>query len=924
MIGRVAVTTVSRSTEMQAVDALLSSAKTGPSALVLAGEPGIGKTTLWLAGVARARERGFRVLSARADQAESVLSFAMVADLLDGVEANVLDGLPALHRVAVDRVLFGAGTDGPPTDQHVTAAAIAAILTALVVERPVLLAIDDVQWLDASSRAVLALVAKRLRGGIGILLTGRANGAQSDPAAWLELETPDAVRRVRVGPLSLAALHTMIVDRLGRTLPRPTMVRIVQVSGGNPLYALELARAVDGRSTNEDSVLPGTLAELARLRTGHFDGEVGDILLAACCVADATVDLLAHATGVSAERVVELLEVPERDDIVRFDGDRVHFAHPLLARGIYTQAGPARRRRMHRALASVDAQPESRARHMALGAATAEPETLAALDDAADSAVARGAAAVAADLYELAIGLGGDTHTRRLRAAEQHVRAGDFHQARAVLAPAIDHLGPGPSRAAAHVLLGTIRIAEHDYVGAAPLLAAAVGDAADDLPLLVRAHLSLSRVRTMMGEHREARHHAELALVTAETVGAPTLMSQALAVHSVLACAHGLGRDEAALKRARELEVVDSHVAAPFDASAAEAVTMGWTGRLDEALVGLVAARRRYLEIGSEADVMYLSGHLSMVYVWLGRYSAAADVAEDLIRRGEMLDSGYPVVVARGLRALASAYLGHERTARSDATAAITGAEQCGSPFLAAWPLTTLGFLEASLGNHAEALKVLRPLLAQFEIAPGTEIFSATYLPDAIEAMVALGRLDDAAPLIEALEVDGARLDRPWMLAVGARGRSLWLAARGDLVGAEEMVRRALPQHDRLPMPFERARTQLLLGQLLRRRRRRHLAVTTLREALTTFEDLGAPLWASRVAAELARTDAPRTAAMELTSAELRVARLTASGMSNKDIASALFISPKTVEHNLSRVYRKLDVRTRAELASRADEFGDD
>lgn len=193
----------------------------------------------------------------------------------------------------------------------------------------------------------------------------------------------------------------------------------------------------------------------------------------------------------------------------------------------------------------------------------------------------------------------------------------------------------------------------------------------------------------------------------------------------------------------------------------------------------------------------------------------AADVAEDLMRGSEQLGSGNPMVVARSQRALASAYLGRERTARNDVSAAVAGTQQGGSSFLAAWPLMALGFLEVSLGNFVEALNILQPLLTPVEPAPGTEIFSASYLPDAIEAMVALGPLDDATRLIEMLEHNGARLDRPWMLAVGARCRSMSLAARGDLAGAEKAVREALVQHDRLPMPFERARTQLFLGQLL-------------------------------------------------------------------------------------------------------------
>jgi DNA-binding CsgD family transcriptional regulator len=910
------VATVSRSKERNAVDDLLSSADVQPSGLVIAGEPGIGKTTLWLAGVARARDRGFQVLSTRADEAESVLSYAAIADLMADVDPEVFDALPELQRVAVDRVLLRGGSEGPPTDQRVTASAVAAIVSALAATQPVLLAIDDAQWLDVSSQAVLAFAARRLSGRVGILLTGRAHSAEADPAGWLQLKTPDAVTRLRVRPLSLGAMHAMIFERFGKAFPRPTMVRIAEISGGNPFYALELARAVEGRTTTAETVLPSTLAELVRLRTGHFSGEVGDMLLAACSVTDATVDLLASATGVSIDRVVDLLEGPEREGIVRIDGNRVTFAHPLLARGIYTQAGPARRRRMHRTLAAVEEQPELKARHMALGAASADPDTLSALD--------RGAAAAAADLYGLAIGLGGATPARRLNAAEQHLRSGDTRRAATMLEAAVAEFGPGPLRATALTLLGSTRMAEHDFAGALGPLTEAAHDAGEDLDLLVRAQLALSRAQTMTGQHDEARRHAELAVSNAEELGTPKLISQALAMHVLLTCSHGVGRDEVALARALELEVPDPDVGAPFRASATDAITLGWTGRLDEALAGLIAARRWCVEIGSDADQVYVTGHLAMVYVWLGRYSVAVELADDILRRGDHLGGGYPMVIARTQRAVASSYLGRERATREDAKAAIAGARQCGAQFLTVWPLMTLGFLEVSLGNFAQALNALEPLLSGGAGSNREDLLPASYLADAIEAMVAVGRLDDAVPLVESLEGSGAQLDRPWMLAVGARGRSMLLAAQGELAASEETLYRAMAQHDRLPMPFERARTQLFLGQVLRRQRRKNLAATTLREALVTFEELGTPLWAERVRAELKRIDAPRTNTSDLTPSELRVARLAASGMTNKDIASALFISPKTVEHNLSSVYRKLAVRTRAELARRAAELGED
>jgi KaiC/GvpD/RAD55 family RecA-like ATPase len=160
------------------VDDLFASADLAPSALVIAGEPGIGKTTLWLAGVARARELGFRVLSTRAVEAESVLAHAAVADLLEDVEPEILADLPELQRVAVDRVLLRTGAEGPPTDQRVTGSAVASIVSALAVQQPILLAIDDAQWLDVSSQAVLSIAARRLTGRVAILLTGRAHAAE--------------------------------------------------------------------------------------------------------------------------------------------------------------------------------------------------------------------------------------------------------------------------------------------------------------------------------------------------------------------------------------------------------------------------------------------------------------------------------------------------------------------------------------------------------------------------------------------------------------------------------------------------------------------------------------------------------------------------------------------------------------------------
>ena len=279
-----------------------------PSGLVIEGEAGIGKTTLWLAGVAEARERGFAVLSARAGQAETVLTYAALADLLGGVDAALLAELPDVQRIAVDRVLLRATADGPSTDESVVAAAFAVDHRPPVERTPILLAIDDAQWLDPSSQAVLAVAARRFTGRVGLLVTERTEHEGASAADWLQLAGADGIGHIHVGPLSLGGLHALVSSRLGRSFPRPTMVRIAEISAGNPFYALELARAIDAGSS--ESVLPATLAELMRLRIGRLDPEIQHLLLAVACASNPTVELLAQVTGTTVERARELLDEP--------------------------------------------------------------------------------------------------------------------------------------------------------------------------------------------------------------------------------------------------------------------------------------------------------------------------------------------------------------------------------------------------------------------------------------------------------------------------------------------------------------------------------------------------------------------------------------------------------------------------------------
>ena len=566
---------IGRSIEFSALAKFLQSAGVQPSGLVIEGEAGIGKTTLLLAAVEQARERGFRVLSARVGQNETGLAYAALADLLSGVDPAVLTRLPGVQRIAVDRVLLlRPPANGTPTDQRVVAAALVSVVDALAEEAPVLVAIDDVQWLDDSSVAVVAFAARRFKRRVGVLVTERVD-ADNGSASWLQLAKPDTVDRIRVGPLSLGGLHTLISTRLGQSLSRPTMARIAEVSGGNPFYALEFARAIDASSTSADSVLPATLAELMRIRIGRLDQQAQDVLLAAACVANPTVELLAMATNNTVDRIVELLDEPESNGVVRIEGNRVRFAHPLLARSVFTEASPGRRRAMHRSLASALALPELKARHMALAAASADPETLRALDTAAEAARARGAPAAAAELVELAIGLGGDKPSRRIRAAEHHFKSGDADRARTLLESTIDHLHPGLLWSVALNLLAGIRMYDDAFVDAAALLKRALDDAERNPAVLVQNLMSLAFAQGMSGEFDDSLRNARQAVTHAEQLGDPGLISRTLALLVATTFLYGHGVDVASLQRALALEDPDDDILIPFCASAVHALRAG-------------------------------------------------------------------------------------------------------------------------------------------------------------------------------------------------------------------------------------------------------------------------------------------------------------------------------------------------------------
>jgi len=416
------------------------------------------------------------------------------------------------------------------------------------------------------------------------------------------------------------------------------------------------------------------------------------------------------------------------------------------------------------------------------------------------------------------------------------------------------------------------------------------------------------------GRPEPAYERVQQAVADAETLGAAPLLSAAVGMRAMLDFMSGRGFDRPALQLAVDLEEPDQRVPLAFRPHVQMTLLRAWTGELDAARASMAAVGQRCLAVGEEGEMTFVAFQLVLIDIWRGDLPSAAITADDTMERALQLGGDFPLFIALTTRAAVDAYTGRVDRARRDLSDAIAAAQRCGSVRMAEWPATLRGFLEVSCGDYQSAVEALEPLFPMLQMFPDVpEIISASFIPEAAEALVGLGRLDDAEPLIEALERNGRRHDRAWLLAVGLRCRAMLLAARGDLTAATATAELAMAQHERLPMPFERARSQLLLGQLQRRLRRRDSAAT-LHEALHTFEEVGTGLWVDRAKAELARTTSGRRRSEGLTPSEKRVAELAVSGMSNRDIAAALFVSPKTVEVNLSRIYRKLNIHSRVEL----------
>jgi DNA-binding CsgD family transcriptional regulator len=910
---------IGREDEVSSIQAFLAEVENGPAVLVISGEPGIGKTMLWQAGVQQARERSGRVLAWSGVEAEASLSFAALSDLVAPVLEEAAAFLLPLRRHALEVALLRAGPGPRPPEPRLIGLALLDVLQLVAQQGPVVVAVDDLQWIDSASAAVLQIGLRRLRDErVGVLATLRQAADITTP---LELPGPLRTQLLSLGPLGRQALHDLLRHRLGLDLARPELIRVQETSAGNPLFALELARELQRRGTRPESgkplPVPGSLEALLGGRLARLPELARNVLLVAAAAARPTVDLLAVAYG-GARGVEQALEAAVRKNVVVLEGDRVRFAHPLLATICYQQSSLWRRRDAHRALAAAVSDVEERARHLASAAEGPDATVAWELDNAAEHAAARGATAAAAELFDLAASLtpaadGEALRHHRFRAAELHNLAGNPERAALLFEQLLAEVPPGIARADALFGLATTRPADPSTFRR--LLDEALVEAARDEARSARILGFRAQVAFVYSGPGASLHDARAALGKAERVGDPNLLAVAIARVGQVET-YTLDITAGLLERGAAIEKQLDRAPDFFNSPAAMlAVRMLLRDDLEPARTILESAAATAAQRGNDAERAWVLFYLMWLEWLAGRWQHAVNYLAEAMELASQTHDVFLRPQVLNQQAFLEAYLGHVEAARTKATEALAIFEEASSEIHAIVCLSTIGHLELALGDLGSADRYLRDLPERL-LALGWNEPSHPLWSDAIETLIALGEIERALGYLEQYE-DLARHASRLSLASAARCRGLLAAAEGDLTTAFASFDKALGELDELPYPLERARTLLCLGSVRRKAKQRRLAREALEQALAGFEELGARLWAEKARVELKRISGRAAGSSELTDTEARVAALAAEGRSNKEIAAALFVSVHTVEAHLTRVYRKLGVRSRSELAGR-------
>lgn len=911
-----------RAPERAALAALLADARAGRSgALLLRGEPGIGKTALLQETIGQAA--GMRVLYTRGVESEAELTFAGLTELL-GPILELRTEIPALQAASLAGAL-GVG-DPVPYGRFPLLAGTLSLLAAAAEREPLLVVLDDALWLDAPSAEALIFVARRLRfEGIALLLAQRSEDLRGFVAAGIATLDLNGLDAASVGELVGAHRGVAVSGDVARELRAAT--------GGNPLALRTAAELLDEDQLRGARPLPHPLPVGEQL-SAAFVARVAQ--LPAATVQALTV--LAAAGASEAARLDDALAAldlaladlqPAEDaGLVELGGRPPALAHPLLRSALYQAAPAARRREIHAALAAVlDDGDERRAWHLAAAAAGPDERLAAELERTAGAAGGRGGHMTAAALLERAAELSPDAdaqaHRLHRAAAEAHLGGRPSWAMQRVeqalglareprLRAEIAHMrGSLEQYAGSTARARELLVAEAEAIRRAD--SSATGQRLATLILLDAAATSIL-AGDIVAAHATATAAAQVARAVEGTVGAaPAALEQTLAM--VRGAPPSPGRLGAIAERL--LGASDLPVGALWLAQFAinDLVFSEEYDAAQAALERMVGALRAVSAFGVLPLPLIA---LAELHFRTGRWISAYGAAHEAIEIAQAADELSFAAMALATAARIEAATGREQECAAHAAQAHELARAVGVRPASVHASAAEGLAALGRGAAEDAIRHLTRVCEQVARDGVEHPAVIQWAPDLVEAHLRAGDREAAARALALLEARAQRSRHTWALAAAARCRGLL----DEPEAGERSFAEALEWHARTATPFEQARTQLCLGERLRREGRRAEAREPLEAALATFTQLGAEPWSRRAREELGATtpalrpaDDTALALARLTSQELRVASVIAAGATNREAAAALFLSPKTVNAHLESIYRKLAIKRRSQLA---------
>ncbi len=901
---------VARDDELEAIRRLVDRADGSVGALVLEGDPGVGKTSLWEQGLAFGHDRGMRVLVARASEAETGLPFAGLIDLFDDVATEELGSVPAPQLHALEVAFYRADADDHPPTDHLVSLAVLSAVRVLAADERVVVAIDDVQWLDQSSQDALAYVARRLQSeDVTVLLSRRPGGRTPLERAFAD----DRLERLRISTISLGATRQLLASRLGLRLPHHLLRRVYDTTLGNPLFALEVGRMlarVDLEALGEDLPVPEAVEDALGLRVADLDAVGSRVLLALALDADLRVDQVRELAGDDA--------LEHATEVVRIDGERVRAAHPLLAAVAKRAASEHDVRRLHGDLADVVIDKPRGALHLAL-ARTEPDETVAArLDAAVARAAARGSTRLAVDLATHALRLTPDGSAdveRVMVLARLLFGAGEKQRLTDLLTPRIDALPDRVDRVRACILLTGGVVRTNDDI--LDLLQRALDEAGDDAALRLRVLCHLAENEAVI----EVRHVALADARAADAVSASvsgTAEDQRLALYTQVWTQALRGRPVS--------DIAEQHDALPGDPTFL-ARTPGrvvgqrhvWRGEPGPARARFDGFRSIAAERAEPSSYALARLHLCELELRTGRWDAAEELLDEWAASADSSLLHWPMY--ERCRGLLFAGRGDAAAAREWAGRAVAQAESMGIRWDWLEATRTLGLVALLDKDPAEGARHLRTVWDHTQRVGVLDPGAFPAAPDLVEALVEDGSYDEARGVVDVLAAAGKEQDHTWARLAARRGAASIALAREWSDGHAEELAAVATAYGGLGLAFDEARTWLLLGRAERRSRKWGAARTSLERAVARFDAMGSSGWSADARAELDRVGARRPAAGRLTSTERRTAELAAQGLANKEIARTLVVTVSTVEFHLRNTYTKLGIRSRMELGPRLQEL---